>query len=174
MCFRNGIAIFVCESFIICYPGSMWSRSDLLPWKHWQRWFVYCYSRRVWPMMCDVLQREISNGGIKWTCQCCQCFSWFKLNLIHDNQHSQQGRLYFTHSVFQLTLLTKKTKNSQKFGKKMVDDRKFKSQKKFISNKLYNVLNVSYYFYFHKKLHIHHWRAACYFRDKRRGFKFGV
>ena len=45
------------------------------------------------------------------------------------------------HSV-NLTLFTKKSKNSLKFVNKMKGGRRFKHQKKVISNKSYNVLNV--------------------------------
>ena len=63
---------FFCEYPTICYPGSLWPRSDLFPKTHreivlWES--VYCYSRRVWPMTSDVLSRKFSKGGIKWACE---------------------------------------------------------------------------------------------------------
>ena len=52
-------------------------------------------------------------------------------SLLHQSFHSVN-----------LTLFTKRSKNSQKFVNKMKDGRRFKHQKKVISNKSYNVLNV--------------------------------
>ena len=76
---------FFCENFTIRYPGTDRSRSGLLPWLHWQifrRWYVYCYSRRMWPMIRHVLQEKISNASIKWAWVCYQYFSRFSMLFI--------------------------------------------------------------------------------------------
>ena len=50
---------------------------------------------KTWHAMCF---RENNNGGIKpaykWACECYQCFSWCKLNLIHGDQHTPRYRDY--------------------------------------------------------------------------------
>ena len=68
-------------------------------------------------------------------------------------------------SVFQRNIIHEKEK-------KQSENSKVKTS--LFQNKLHNVLNILYYFYFYQKLYIHHWRAACYFRDTNRVFAFGV
>ena len=61
---------------------------------HW-RWLCEKYIMqfeilyvKLWYDMCF---RENNDGGsklaYKWACGRCQCFSWCKLSLIHDDQH---------------------------------------------------------------------------------------
>ena len=75
-------------------------------------------------------------------------------------------------SVFQRNIIHEKEKKQSEISKENSENSKVKTS--LFQNKLHNVLNILYYFYFYQKLYIHHWRAACYFRDTNRVFAFGV
>ena len=55
------------------------------------------------------MQVLLCYGGTKWAhkwlCECYQCFSWCKLNVIHGDQHSLQGQ-GFSKKVFRCKNLT--------------------------------------------------------------------
>ena len=65
----DGLAKAFCQYLIFRYSRHVWPVPGLFPCTHWQIfhwWSVHGYSKCVWPMTCDKLQRKISDGGIKW------------------------------------------------------------------------------------------------------------
>ena len=93
---------------------------------------------KIWHAMCF---KENSNGWSKWAykpvCKCYQCFSWYKLNLIHGNQHLTQGRdftiipsifLYENLALFMLTSIHSIQKRNSKTTRWKIVNIRFKAQ----------------------------------------------
>ena len=77
---------FLCETlenpwFCALYPGKPWNFYDKNPRKFRKiPWKTLELELKIW---LATLFRENNNGGSTRACECCKCFSYYKLNLIH-------------------------------------------------------------------------------------------